>query len=173
MKRQQGFTLIELVVVIIILGILAVTAAPKFINLQSDARVSALQGAKAAIQGANSLVYSKAALSGVEKLAASPTAPSVNIGTATVITNFGYLQATKAELEKGVDIKFDVGADGAATASTGTAEWVIKETAASGQAKSVEIWQKGAPAACKLTYFEAKDLATPPSFTSLPAASAC
>ncbi|MGL4750761.1 MAG: type II secretion system protein, partial [Shewanella sp.] len=38
MKRQQGFTLIELVVVIIILGILAVTAAPKFINLQSDAR---------------------------------------------------------------------------------------------------------------------------------------
>ena len=46
MKRQQGFTLIELVVVIIILGILAVTAAPKFINLQSDARASAIQGLK-------------------------------------------------------------------------------------------------------------------------------
>ncbi|MGL4893853.1 MAG: type II secretion system protein, partial [Shewanella sp.] len=44
MKKQQGFTLIELVVVIIILGILAVTAAPKFINLQGDARVSALNG---------------------------------------------------------------------------------------------------------------------------------
>ncbi|MBM7073074.1 prepilin-type N-terminal cleavage/methylation domain-containing protein [Shewanella sp. 202IG2-18] len=42
MQKQQGFTLIELVVVIIILGILAVTAAPKFINLQSDARKSAL-----------------------------------------------------------------------------------------------------------------------------------
>ncbi len=51
MKRQQGFTLIELVVVIIILGILAVTAAPKFINLQSDARTSAIQGMKGAIQG--------------------------------------------------------------------------------------------------------------------------
>ena len=35
--RQQGFTLIELIVVIVILGILAVTAAPKFMNLTSDA----------------------------------------------------------------------------------------------------------------------------------------
>ncbi|MGL5667316.1 MAG: type II secretion system protein, partial [Shewanella sp.] len=71
MKRQQGFTLIELVVVIIILGILAVTAAPKFINLQGDARVSALNGLKASIQGANTLVYSKAALAGEEKKAAT------------------------------------------------------------------------------------------------------
>ena len=38
MKRQGGFTLIELVVVIVILGILAVTAAPRFLNLQDDAR---------------------------------------------------------------------------------------------------------------------------------------
>ncbi|WP_219592386.1 prepilin-type N-terminal cleavage/methylation domain-containing protein, partial [Aeromonas salmonicida] len=37
MKKQAGFTLIELVIVIIILGILAVTAAPKFLNLQGDA----------------------------------------------------------------------------------------------------------------------------------------
>ena len=66
MKRQQGFTLIELVVVIIILGILAVTAAPKFINLQGDARAFTIQGMKGAIQGANSLVYSKAALLGIE-----------------------------------------------------------------------------------------------------------
>ncbi len=38
MKKQTGFTLIELVVVIVILGILAVTAAPRFLNLQNDAR---------------------------------------------------------------------------------------------------------------------------------------
>ena len=50
MKRQGGFTLIELVVVIVILGILAVTAAPRFLNLQDDARDSALEGLKGAIE---------------------------------------------------------------------------------------------------------------------------
>ncbi|MED5332261.1 MAG: prepilin-type N-terminal cleavage/methylation domain-containing protein, partial [Pseudomonadota bacterium] len=37
-STQQGFTLIELIIVIVLLGILAVTAAPKFLNLQDDAR---------------------------------------------------------------------------------------------------------------------------------------
>ncbi|MGS0724274.1 type II secretion system protein, partial [Shewanella sp. 30m-9] len=110
MQKQQGFTLIELVVVIIILGILAVTAAPKFINLQGDARVSALSGMKAAIQSANTLVYSKAALAGQEKLAkgASP-APAVTLSTGVVaVTQYGYLQGVKLELEKALEITFNL-----------------------------------------------------------------
>ena len=43
-STQQGFTLIELIIVIVLLGILAVTAAPKFLNLQDDARDSVLEG---------------------------------------------------------------------------------------------------------------------------------
>ncbi len=66
MKKQAGFTLIELVIVIIILGILAVTAAPKFLNLQDDARKAAADGVKASLQSASQMIYSKAAILGIE-----------------------------------------------------------------------------------------------------------
>ena len=66
--KQQGFTLIELVVVIIILGILSVIAAPKFIDLKSDAYIASLRGMAGAIDSTNSLVYSKAAINNVESL---------------------------------------------------------------------------------------------------------
>ncbi len=50
MLKQKGFTLIELVIVIVILGILAVTAAPRFLNLSNDAHKAAVAGAKAAFE---------------------------------------------------------------------------------------------------------------------------
>jgi MSHA pilin protein MshA len=86
MHKQAGFTLIELVIVIIILGILAVTALPKFLNLQDDARKSAAQGVQAALQSTANLVYSKAALEGIE---ASDKAVDVP-GTDKVKAIYGY-----------------------------------------------------------------------------------
>ena len=50
--EKNGFTLIELVVVIIILGILAVTAAPRFIDLGSDARKSVMQSLQGSLSDA-------------------------------------------------------------------------------------------------------------------------
>ena len=101
MKRQGGFTLIELVVVIVILGILAVTAAPRFLNLQDDAREATLEGLSGAMQGASGIVYGKAAIQGLES---STTAVNVALGNGVnVSTKFGYPVATATELVKIID----------------------------------------------------------------------
>lgn len=61
---QKGFTLIELVVVIVILGILAATAAPRFIDLTGDAKVSVMRGVGGSIESAVSMIHAKAIIEG-------------------------------------------------------------------------------------------------------------
>lgn len=89
-KSSHGFTLIELVVVIVILAILGVVAASKFVNFRTDAIVSTMDGMETAMQSAATLTYSKAAIEGVEKLETT----TLNIDGVDVDLAYGYPDGT-------------------------------------------------------------------------------
>lgn len=150
MKRSAGFTLIELVIVIVILGILAVTAAPKFLNLQSDAREGVLKGVEASMKGASSLVYSKSVIAGVESKASG----SVSVNGASVDVVNGYPRADE------VIGLLDISATSSASA-TGGFDFYYKLNSTT----DVSVWPLGSDytkAACSVKFTNSASTGTQP-----------
>ena len=169
MKRSAGFTLIELIIVIVILGILAVTAAPKFMNMQGDARKSVLNGMSASIKTAANLVYSKAIIAGVEKQAGLVNLPIQGVtGNSTAIA-FGYPTAADTGILEVLDA--NTTATGTGTTTTGAnAEWG-RSVGANGS--YYIMWPTGVAtteataikAACYIQYTPATSATVPPVYT--------
>lgn len=88
MTKKNGFTLIELVVVIVILGILAAVAAPKFIDLSTEAKISTLEAMQGTLKSGTHMVYAKAIVENK-----TDGNRSIFTGGTTIQLNSGYPKA--------------------------------------------------------------------------------
>ena len=102
--RNAGFTLIELIVVIVILGILAATALPRFVNLQSDAKAASMKGVAGSMRAAVELVRGRWLVTGSTAATTVTLADGTTVDVGTAGAAAGVPTATATGIDRAAGI---------------------------------------------------------------------
>lgn len=133
--KQRGFTLIELIVVLVILGILAATAAPLFVNLRQDANRAVLQGLVGSVRSAATLVNARFLIANTDPV-------DIGNGISVDVVN-GFPAATATGLQNAIQLS----SEGAPPADF--------ELTITGTTVTIDVNSATTPATCRVTYTEA------------------